>query len=67
MGQTAAIKQLSATLKYILAAARERCCNSGRHGKSGGGDRGAEESEDGAGRNGSQYSETETGDTEVSK
>ena len=35
--QTAARKQLSATLKDISAAARERRCKSGRCGKSGGG------------------------------
>ena len=40
--QTAAINQLSATLKDILAAARERRCIYGRHGR-GGGDRDAEE------------------------
>ena len=41
--QMAARKQLIATLKEILMAARERCWKSGRRGKIGGGDRDAEE------------------------
>ena len=40
--KTAARKQLSATLKYILVAERERCWKSSRRG-GGGGDRYAEE------------------------
>ena len=57
-------KQLSATLKDILAAARERRWKSGRLG-GGGLDRYVEESEDGAGRNWSRDAGTETGDTQV--
>ena len=63
-GQTAARKQLSATLKEISEAARERRWKSGRRGE-GRGYRDAEESEDGAGRDGSQDSDTETGYAQV--
>ena len=62
--QTAAIHQLSATLKEILATAWERCWKSGRIG-GGGGDRDTEESEYGAGSDGSRDAGTETGDTQV--
>ena len=62
--QTAASKQLIATLKDILAAARERRWKSGRLG-GGGLDRYVEESEDGAGSNWSRDAGTETGDTQV--
>ena len=63
--QTAAKKQLGATLKDISETARERRCKSGRHGKRGGGERDAEESEYGAGSDGSRYSGTETSDSQV--
>ena len=59
--QTASRKQLSDTLKDISAAARERRWKSGRRG-GGGGYRNAEESEYGAGRDGSWDGGTETGD-----
>ena len=59
------IKQLGATLKDILAAERGRCWKSSRRGESGGGDRNAEESEYGAGSDGSQYAGMETGDAQV--
>ena len=62
--QTAATKYLSATLKDILEAARERRWKSGRRGWRGG-DRDAEDLEDGAGRDGSQDSGTDTGDAQV--
>ena len=65
--QTAARKQLSATLKEISAAARERNWKSGRRLERRGGDRDAEESEDRAGSDGSQYSGTEIGDAQVDK
>ena len=58
-------KQLSAKLKDLLVAAREQRWKSGSSGKSGGGDRDAEDSEDGAGRDGSWYTGTETGDAHV--
>ena len=64
--KTAARKQLSATLKYILEAARERRWKSGRCG-GGRGDRDVEESEDGAGRNGYRGAGTDTGDAQVGK
>ena len=54
-------------LKDILVTARERHWKSDRRGKSGGGDRGAEESEVGAGSYGSWYDGTETGDAQVGK
>ena len=54
-------KQLSATLKEILAAARARHWKSGRRGEGGGG-RDVAESESDAGSDGPQYSGTETGD-----
>ena len=60
-------KQLSAMLHEILATARELRWKSGRHGKSGGGDRDAEESEYWSGSDGSRYAGTETGDTKVGK
>ena len=63
--QTASIKQLSATLKYILAETRERRWKSGRCGEGGGGDRDAEKSENGAGRNGSRGAGKETGNAQV--
>ena len=63
--QTAARKQLRATLKYISLAARERRWKSGRSGKSGGGERGAGGVEYGAGRDGSWYAGTEIGDAQV--
>ena len=57
-------KQLSATLKDILAVARERRWKSERRGWDGG-DRDAEESEDGARRYWSRNAGTETGDAQV--
>ena len=57
--KTAAIEQLSVKLKEILAAARERHWKSSRRFR-GGGDRNAEESEDGEGRDGYQDYGTET-------
>ena len=65
--QTASRKQLVSTLKYITAASRERCWKSGRRGESGGGDRDAEESDNGSGRDGSWYAGMETGDYQVGK
>ena len=65
--QTSARNQLGAMLKEILAAARERRIKYGRRGKSGGGDRDKEESENGAGRDGYRYAGTETGDTQLQK
>ena len=62
--QTVARKQLSATLKDISAAARERRWKSGRRG-GGGGDMDTEESEDGAGSDGSRDAGTETGDVHM--
>ena len=62
--QTAARNQLSATLKDISVAARERrwkCVSCGR----GVGDRYAEESEDVSGRDGYWDYGTETGDAQV--
>ena len=56
---------MSATLKDILAAARERRWKFGRRGKSGGGEMGVEDSEYGAGSDGYRYSGTETGDAQV--
>ena len=64
--QTVARKQLSATLKYILAAARERRWKSGRRGR-GGGDNDAEESEDVTESDGSRDAGMETGDAQVEK
>ena len=64
--KTAARNQLSATLKYILVAERERCWKSSRRG-GGGGDRDAEDLEDGAGSNGSQDAGTDKGDDQVGK
>ena len=63
--QTADRKQLSATLKEILAATRERRWKSGRRGRGGGGERESEESEEGTGRDGSRDDGTETGDAKV--
>ena len=63
--QTAARKKLSATLKYISAAARERRWKSGRRGDIGGWERDVEESEYGAGSNESWYAGKETGDAAV--
>ena len=51
--KTAARKQLSVTLKYILEATRDRCWKYVRHGESGGGEKGTGDSEDGAGSDGS--------------
>ena len=51
--QMAAIKQLSATLKCILAAEMEQRWKSGRRG-GGGGNRDADDSDDGAGSDGSR-------------
>ena len=65
-GQTVSRKQLSSTLKNISAAEGGRRWKSCRRG-GGGGDRDAEESEDGAGNNGSRYDGTETGDSQVGK
>ena len=62
--QTAARKQMSATLKDILAAASERRWKSGSHG-GGKGYRNAEESEDWAGSNGYRDSGMDTGDAQV--
>ena len=62
--QTTARKQLSATLKDILATAREQRWKSDRCG-GGRGNREAEESEDGAGRDGSRDAGTDTGDSQV--
>ena len=56
--ETAARKQLSATLKDISAAAKERRLKSIRRGESRGGDRYTEESEDGAGSDGYRYAGT---------
>ena len=64
--QTADRKYLSARLKEIPEAARERRWKSGRHG-GGGIDRDAEESEDGAGIDRSRDAGTETGDSQVGK
>ena len=64
--KTATINKLSATLKYISAGARERRWKSGRRG-GGGGDRDAEESEDGAGSDDSRDAGAETGDAQVGK
>ena len=47
--------------------ARERHCKYGRRGKGGGGDRDADGSDDGAGRDGSWYAGMETGDAQVGK
>ena len=58
-------KHLSARLKDILAAARERRCKSSRHGRGGGGDIDTEESEVGAESNGSQDAGMETDDAQV--
>ena len=60
--QFAARKQLSNTLKEILAASREQRWKSGRCGESGGRDRDAEESEDGERSYVSRYAGTQTGD-----
>ena len=65
--KTAARKYLSATLKWISAVARERRWKSDRRGDSGGGERDTEESEGGAGSDGSQYAGTEIGDYQVGK
>ena len=62
--QTSSRKQLSATLKYIPVATKERRWKSGRRG-GGGGDRDLEKSEDGSGSDGSQDAGTETGDSQV--
>ena len=59
--QTAASKQLIATLKDILPAARERRWKSGRHG-GGRRDREVADSESDAGRNGPWDAGTDTGD-----
>ena len=56
----AARKQLSAMLEEILAMARERCWESGSRGE-GKGYREAAES--GSGRDGTQYTETDKGDS----
>ena len=63
--QRAAIKQLIAKLKEISEMARDRSWKSDRCGKSGGADRNAEESDNGAGSDWSRYSGTETGDAQV--
>ena len=65
--QTLAIKQLSATLKDILSTERERHWKSGRRGKSGGGDRDTEESEDEVKSDGYRYAGTDIGDNQVGK
>ena len=62
--QTVTIKQLVATLKDILATARDRRWKSVRSGR-GGGDRDVEESEYGSGRNGSWDARTDTSDAQV--
>ena len=62
--QTEARTQLSAKLKDLLAASRERLCKFGRR-SGGGGEMDVEESEDGVGGNGSWYAGTETGDSQV--
>ena len=62
--QTSAKNQLIATLKKISAAARERHWKSVRRGGSRG-DRDAEESEDGAGRDVYQNAGMGTGDDKV--
>ena len=64
--QTTARKQLRATLKEILAPARERHWKSGRRGEGGGG-REVADSESGAWNDGHQYAGTETGDAQVVK
>ena len=58
--QTAYRKQLGASLKDIFVAEREWCWKSVRCGR-GGGDRDAEESEDGSGSDGSRDAGKETG------
>ena len=63
-GKTAARNQLSATLKYILAEAKERHWKYGRRGR-GGEDMDSEESEYGSGSDGSRDAGTETGDAQV--
>ena len=60
--QTAARKQLSATLEEILASAWARLWESGRRGKIGGGRYVAESD---AGSKGHRYSGTEIGDSRV--
>ena len=62
----AARKQLSATLKYILAAARERRWKLGRHGEGRGG-REVVEWESDEGGDGPRYAGTDTGDTQMGK
>ena len=57
---------MSATLKNILAAARERHWKYGRHGVGGRG-REVAESESDAGSDGSQDAGTDTGDNQVGK
>ena len=64
--QMAAIKQLSATLKEILVAARERRWKSVRRG-GGGGDIDTMELEYGEGSDGSRDASMETGDAQVDK
>ena len=56
---------MSAMLKYISAAVRDWRWKSGRCGESGGGDRDAQESEDGVESDGYRYSRTEIGDAQV--
>ena len=62
----AARKHLSATLKFILVAARERRWKSGRCG-GGGGDREVADPGSDSGRDGTQDAGTETGDSQVGK
>ena len=62
VAETTAWGQLSATLEYILAAARTRRWESGRCGEGG---VGREESESDAGSDGPWYAGTDTGDSQV--
>ena len=64
--QTASRKQLTATLKYILAEARERRWKYGRR-DGDGGVRELAELESDAGINGPRYDGTETSDVQVVK
>ena len=64
--QRTARTQMSATLKEILASARDWYWKSGRRDR-GGDDRDAAESEDGAGRNGYRGAGTDTGGSQLGK
>ena len=62
--QTAARKELSATLYDISAAARERCWESSSRGEGGGG---RDVVESYAGSNGPKYAVADTGENQVGK